>query len=81
MVPLSGCALGFGITSLDWVSGNSTAALLGVTTESDGWERTDDPVASTDAPQLRDMTYKLSDQDFAVMHSLGWVLVFGRVRF
>ena len=78
---LSCCALGFGISSIDWVSSDSVAALRGVTTASDGRKRTDNIVALTDAPLLRDPTYGLSDRYFAVMHSLDQVLVFGRAGF
>ena len=50
-------------------------------TASDGRERTDDPVELTDATLSGDLMYCLSDRDFAVMHSLDQVLVFGRDSF
>ena len=78
---LSCCALGFGISSIDWVSSDSVAALRGVKTASDRRERTENPVALTDAPLLRDLEHGLSDRDFAVMHSLDRVLVFRRAGF
>ena len=90
--PLPSC---WGIGSLDQVSGDSDfvlrswfrksdlsiTTLRGVTTASNEKERTDDPVALTDDPLLRDPTYSLSERDFAVMHSLDRVLVFGRAGF
>ena len=38
--------------------------------ESDGWERTDDPVATTAVPPSMDPTYDLLDQDFDVTQSV-----------
>ena len=83
--PLSCCTLGFGIGSLDWVSGDSVSALRGAKKESDGREWTDDPEVLTEALLLRDPMYCLLDRYFFVMHSLDLVLVlgcdgFGRAR-
>ena len=79
--PLPRCALGFGNGSLDLVSSESTAALWGVTTALDGRERTDDSVALTDASPLGYPTYKLSEREFDVTHSLDRILLFGHAGF
>ena len=83
-------ALGFGIVSLNWFSGNFASGAsteggggraAGVAAALDKQERTDDPVATTDAPPSRDPMYNLLDRDFDVTYSLNRVLVFGRAGF
>ena len=61
VTPLSRCNIGFGIGSLHWVSVDSAGVMQGVMAVLNGQERTDNHVASTDAPPLRDLTYDLLD--------------------